>query len=125
MPTTAMIIAPLASLRSSLESLLTAAGFSVIHGAANITQVRIFLNSGLNPPDIVILDIWLPYKATVGLVQTLKDKRIEVILMGIDSKGQQIADEIGVPFLLKPFTKEDLITTIEGALKKGRKSKRK
>lgn len=124
MPTTVMIIAPLAPLRAALESLLSAAGYSVIRGAANVIQVRLFLNASMNPPDIAIIDMRLPQKKIAGLVQTLKSRHVAVLLMGVDNKGEEFAEEIGVPFLSKPFTKEDLLTTIEKARKKRSKSRR-
>lgn len=122
MPTTVMVIAPLESLRTALESVLSTAGYSVINGAANVTRVRIFLDAGINPPDVAIVDIWLPQKKIAGLVQTLKDRHIAVLLMGVNDKGEEFAEEIGVPFLAKPFFKKDLIATIEKAQKE-RKSK--
>lgn len=122
MPTTVMVIAPLASLRTALESVLSTAGYSVINGAANVIQVRIFLDAGINTPDVAIVDMWLPQKKIAGLVQTLKEKHIAVLLMGINSKGEKFAEEIGVPFLGKPFFKKDLTATIDRILKE-RKSK--
>ncbi|MFX1561784.1 MAG: hypothetical protein ACFFDP_00560 [Promethearchaeota archaeon] len=122
MPTTVMVITPLEPLREALESMLGTSGFSVIQGAANINQVRLFLNAQVNTPDVAIVDLCFPQKTITGFIQTLIDRRISVVFMGVEGENEEFARRMGIPFLTKPFPKAALAANIKVALGKQKRT---
>jgi len=118
MPTTVLVIAPLAPLREALESMLNVAGFSVIQGAANINQVKLVLDAKVNTPDVTLIDLCFPQKTITSFIQTLRDRRIAIIFMGVEGEDEEFAKQMGIPFLNKPFVREVLVAKIKEAFGK-------
>jgi len=109
-----MVVEPLDSLREALEVLLREAGYSVAPGACDAVKAHLALSSSRIPPNVVIIDSWLPRGRTVPLARTLKERGVKVILTGADEEeGRRMAEELDAPFLVKPYNLEELLQVIE------------
>lgn len=120
-----LFIEPVESLRKVLESLLHSSEYDVLRGAANILQVRHAFRASGKPPDVVIIDHWTIRTGIKSLVRTLKEDNIAMILMSGDMVGYKTANELGIPFLKKPFSRSELFQAIKVALKQRKASRQR
>jgi CheY-like chemotaxis protein len=77
-----------------------------------------------NPPALVLLDLVLPRRDGYAVLLHLRSREatrtVPVVLMSGESEGEQaeVARTLGAQaFIPKPFTRSDLISTVEAALK--------
>ena len=115
MNTTVLIAEPLDSLRTVLQSILNRPGYDVTI-AATLLQVQHIIKKLSIKNSVVILDLLLSSSEVPKLAQRLKKQGMKVVLMGVGSTERKIATTLGVPYLEKPFTKAELIQTVETAL---------
>ena len=109
-----MVVEASDSLREALEVLLREAGYAVAPGAGDVVKAHLALSSSRIPPNVAIIDSWLPRGRASALARTLQERGVEVILTGADEEeGRRMAEELGVPFLVKPFTMEELVRVVE------------
>ncbi len=74
-----------------------------------------------NAPDLVLCDLQMPRMDGIGLLHKLREEKINIPVVLMTSYGsEEIAVEVfrlGVRnYVIKPFTEEDLLSAIEGAL---------
>ncbi|MFW2331984.1 MAG: UDP-3-O-acyl-N-acetylglucosamine deacetylase [Nitrospinota bacterium] len=106
------------NIRATLEDILSDEGYKIVTSGSAEEALKLIKR---NPPDLVLLDIWLP-----GLdgIQTLKlikaiNPDIEVIMMsghGAIDIAVQATKNGAVDFIEKPFSMEQLSGAIERAL---------
>jgi len=99
-------------------------GFSPFQ-AANGGEVVAMLNSGKLIPDLILMDWNMPVLDGFQVLQLLqKDNRykgIPVIMLTSESDDLNRTKALGAGakgYITKPFTSEDLVTTIQETLKK-------
>lgn len=67
-------------------------------------------------PDVVIADYQLPGMDGIGLAMKLRgDRQIRVVLMSGSSEATNSARELGIGFIGKPFSIQELKTALEFA----------
>ena len=75
------------------------------------------------PPDLVILDVGLPYFNGLDFAATLLADatvaRVPIILISADESFATRADRLGVDFVVKPIRKERLLSSVAKALSFG------
>ena len=74
-------------------------------------------------PDVIFMDNWIPPKGGIVATQELKNdealRNIPVIYFSANSEISKLANNAGAEyFLAKPFDLDDLVATIQTALKK-------
>lgn len=104
---------------SSLEGILSDEGFQVSKAEEGRQALEIILSD--SPPDLVMLDIWIPGMDGLELLQTIKALRsdIEIIMMSghgnIDTAVK--ATKLGAfDFIEKPLSLENVLLTVHHAL---------
>ncbi|ARN77533.1 hypothetical protein BST97_05775 [Nonlabens spongiae] len=120
------VVEDLAMTRAALSSILINAGFSFMGGAATAEKALADLNE--SQPDIFLLDynlkgskngLWLAKKLRADYPHI---KIIFLTAMGNDHVLSQIKEVVPDGYLMKPFNKPTLITTIELAHARGKES---
>jgi DNA-binding NtrC family response regulator len=115
MPKAIMVITPLNTLRSSLESLLQQTGYVICPGIRTISAFRHALDASETPPNVILLDYWLGRSMTSDFIYNLKKQGFTVILMGTKFLGKDVAESTHVQFLEKPFNQIQLVKAIRSA----------
>ena len=97
-------------------------GRYLVQEAANGSEA--FFNLGMNLPHLLILDIHMPDMDGVEVCRLLKSKtafqNISVLVITASSKSTEVEDirELGFKAILfKPFTMQELMTSVENCLK--------
>jgi two-component system, chemotaxis family, chemotaxis protein CheY len=108
-------------MRTVIKDALTTAGFDVIGQAGN-GETAIDLSFELQP-DIITLDNILPDMLGLDILKVLKSEGSASKIVMISAVGQQsIIDEgmsLGADaYIVKPFTSEQLVTTINQVFSK-------
>jgi FixJ family two-component response regulator len=108
-----------ASVRRSLCTMLERAGYEVsLHDCADA-----FLANPVVPkPSVILLDMRMPGTTGVGLQSQLKTlaQNVPVIFVSGDSRPEEIIAAMkqgAVDFLLKPFTAQAMMNTIQSAMR--------
>lgn len=104
---------------SSLEGILSDEGFQVSKAREGHEALEIILSD--SPPDLILLDIWIPGMDGLELLQTVKGLRsdIEIVMMSghgnIDTAVK--ATKLGAfDFIEKPLSLENVLLTVHHAL---------
>ena len=112
------------NIASSLTGILSDEGYEVIETGDGVEALEIIQ---ADPPDLVLLDIWLPGMDGIEVLKTVKayHPEIEVLIMSghgtIDTAVK--ATKLGAQdFIEKPFSLERIIQSIEEVLNKKRSS---
>lgn len=109
-----------ASVRRSLSSLLTLAGYAV----SLFESADAFLRDPVVPlPAVILLDMRMPGTTGVALQSQLQTiaPEVPVIFVSGDSRPEEIIAAMkqgAVDFLLKPFTAQTMMAVIEGAMRR-------
>lgn len=107
-------------MRTVIKDALTSANYEVVGQAANGEQA---IDMALSlKPDIITLDNILPDMLGLDILRTLKEERLPSKIIMISAVGQQsVVDEglrLGLDgYIVKPFTAEQLLETIQQVLK--------
>jgi hypothetical protein len=107
------------AVRLFVERVLTGAGYRVLtaaHGAAAVATAR-----SINQLDLLFTDVVMPGMSGVELAAQLAKHRdgLQVIYASGYSEEGVLRDALGderVPYLAKPFTAEELLTTVREVL---------
>ena len=119
MAKTIMVVDDVPFVRKTLTDILTAAHYSVVGEAAD-GQEAITKYAELRP-DLVTMDIVMPVmsgiEATRKIVKADKDAKVVIIsAMGQESLVMEAISVGAIDYILKPFTEEEVLKTIENTL---------
>jgi two-component system chemotaxis response regulator CheY len=117
-----LIVDDVAFVRKTLSDLLTQAGYQVVGEAADGTEA---VNQyALLKPDVVTMDVVMPQmsgiEATRKIIKMDKDARVVIIsAMGQENLVMEAINVGAKDYVLKPFSSQDVLKTIERALGTG------
>ncbi len=99
---------------------LRSVGYSIVAAADPAVAIRMVL---ANPPDLILLDITLPYLDGFELLRALRgdpaSRNIPVVMLTArdDTESYLRARDLGaVEYITKPVQRDDLLAAIEKAL---------
>lgn len=105
-------------IRMDLIEMLREEGYDVVGEAPN-GQVAVELTESLNP-DLVIMDIKMPVRDGIDAATEIAEKRLApvVMLTAFSQRDfiEKARDAGAMAYLVKPFTKADLVPAIEVAV---------
>lgn len=101
-----------------IQMLLETENFTVyteVHSPNLISSIQ------LHSPDLLLLDLWMPFMAGDELLKTIRHneeiKDLPVIVLSASVDGSDIAEDAGAnAFIAKPFDMNDLISKVKGLL---------
>lgn len=101
-----------------IQMLLETENFTVyteVHSPNLISSIQ------LHSPDLLLLDLWMPFMAGDELLKTIRHneeiKHLPVIVLSASVDGSDIAEDAGAnAFIAKPFDMNDLISKVKGLL---------
>ncbi|AZB29361.1 MULTISPECIES: response regulator [Chryseobacterium] len=101
-----------------IQMLLETENFTVyteVHSPNLISSIK------LHSPDLLLLDLWMPFMAGDELLKTIRHnddiKNLPVIVLSASVDGSDIAEDAGAnAFIAKPFDMNDLISKVKGLL---------
>lgn len=114
-----LIVDDSAYMRSVIKSALVKEGYEVV-GEAEDGETAIDLALDLNP-DLITLDNILPDMIGLEIIKVLHEEQLSSKVIMVSAVGQQTLLNKGIElgaaaYLLKPFTSESLIDTVNKAL---------
>ncbi len=114
-----LIVDDSAYMRSVIKSALVKEGYEVV-GEAEDGETAIDLALDLNP-DLITLDNILPDMIGIEIIKVLHEEQLNSKVIMVSAVGQQTMLNRGIElgaaaYLLKPFTSESLIETVNNAL---------
>ena len=114
-----LIVDDSAYMRSVIKSALVKEGYEVV-GEAEDGETAIGLALDLNP-DLITLDNILPDMIGLEIIKALHEEQLSSKVIMVSAVGQQTLLNKGIElgaaaYLLKPFTSESLIDTVNKAL---------
>ncbi len=114
-----LIVDDSAYMRSVIKSALVKEGYEVV-GEAEDGETAIELALDLNP-DLITLDNILPDMIGLEIIKVLQEERLSSKVIMVSAVGQQTMLNKGIElgaaaYLLKPFTSESLIETVNNTL---------
>jgi two-component system chemotaxis response regulator CheY len=117
-----LIVDDVAFVRKTLSDLLTQAGYQVVGEAADGTEA--VTQYALLKPDLVTMDVVMPQmsgiEATRKIIKMDKDARVVIIsAMGQENLVMEAINVGAKDYVLKPFSSQDVLRTIERALGTG------
>jgi len=102
---------------------LQASGYTAV---AAFDGIRAISQAQREKPDLIILDIKLPGGSGFKVYQTLRNSLhtslIPVLLVSGEDNIQEKLEELNNPYLLKPFSMEELLDKISKTLNPGSKA---
>lgn len=111
-----LVVDPDASMRELMKLHLANAGYSVVVAEDAVVAGRTLLRWA---PEVIMLDVELPFLSGIefaaALVADATIPAVPIILMGAHEHFADKADALGLNFLLKPFTKAELLDAIAGS----------
>jgi two-component system, NtrC family, sensor kinase len=121
---TVLIVDDSAPIRALLESLLPYAGYRTLSAGTGMEGLELALQAR---PDVLLLDLELPDTTGLKILERLNRAKLNipaVIMTGYGSEGVAAsALRLGaLGYLIKPFTSEEVLATVEKALTVGRLS---
>ena len=119
MARTVLIVDDVAFVRKTLSDILTAAHYHVVGEAADGLQaIEMYAK---HRPDVVTMDVVMPQMsgidATRRILKADKDARVVIIsAMGQENLVMEAINVGARDYILKPFSAEDVLKTVERAL---------
>ncbi|MCS6833883.1 MAG: response regulator [Flammeovirgaceae bacterium] len=107
-------------MRTVIKDALTSANYEIVGQAANGEQA---IDMALSlKPDIITLDNILPDMLGLDILRTLKEEKLPSKIVMISAVGQQSVVDEGIRlgldgYIVKPFTAEQLLETLQQVLK--------
>ena len=103
------------SIRMSIEHILQDEGY-IVHSASNGREALDFLSTHPNEIDLIFIDVMMPVMDGFAFcAEQSKDKsiaHIPVIVYSADERNKSKAESIGLQFISKPFSINDLFEGI-------------
>jgi response regulator NasT len=107
-----------ALIRLDLAEMLAEEGYDVV-GQAGDGQTAVEL-AELHRPDLVVLDVKMPRLDGIAAAQKIAEQRIAPVVILTAFSQRDLVDRAGdagaMAYLVKPFTKDDLVPAIEMAV---------
>jgi CheY-like chemotaxis protein len=101
------------AIRSLIEAALTAEGYRVLAAKNGFEALRVFEQYGADI-DLLITDMRMPYIGGSELIAALHARRATLKCLGIS--GYQVQVEPGLTILAKPFSRRELIQSVQQVL---------
>jgi len=119
MAKTVLIVDDIAFVRKTLSEILTKAHYQII-GEASDGAEAVKLYARLQP-DVVTMDVVMPQMSGIDATRKIikADKNAKVIIISAMGQENLVMEAINVgakDYILKPFSTEDVLRTIERAL---------
>lgn len=107
-------------MRTVIKDALAEAGYEIVGQAGN-GESAIDMALELEP-DVITLDNILPDMLGLDVLNVLKDEELSAKVVMISAVGQESVVEEGIKrgaskYLVKPFTPEQLVATVDGVCK--------
>jgi DNA-binding NtrC family response regulator len=107
------------TVRAAVEQVLKTKGHTILQAENGSEALKLFSDGGA---DLIITDMFMPEQDGVGVMVSFRriDAKIPIIAISGNPKGDTlaIAKQLGaVAVLEKPFSLNDLLETVEAALK--------
>jgi len=107
-------------MRTVIKDALAQAGYEIVGQAGN-GESAIDMALELEP-DVITLDNILPDMLGLDVLNVLKDEELSAKIVMISAVGQESVVEEGIrrgasKYLVKPFTPEQLVATVNGVCK--------
>ena len=101
------------AIRSLIEAALAAEGYHVLAAKNGYEALDVFDRRGADI-DLVITDMCMPYIGGTELIAALQARRASLKCLGIT--GYTIDPDWGLPVLQKPFSRTQLLQTVQAVL---------
>jgi two-component system chemotaxis response regulator CheY len=120
MAKTALVVDDVAFARKVIKDILTSAKYTVIAEASNGDEAVQMYHR--HKPDFVIMDVVMPKRGGIEATRKILEdfKSAKVIMVSAMAHEQFLMEAINAgarDYILKPFTPEDLIRSVEKVLK--------
>jgi two-component system chemotaxis response regulator CheY len=120
MAKTALIVDDVAFARKVVKEILMSAKYSVVAEASNGDEAVLLYHR--HKPDFVIMDVVMPKRGGIEATRKILEdfKSAKVIMVSAMAHEQFLMEAINAgarDYILKPFSPEDLLRSIEKALK--------
>ncbi len=111
------------AIREVARAALEANGYSVIAVNDGTEAVSTYARNGVNI-ELVLTDVMMPFMDGIATIRALKKLNPKLKIIAVsglldDQKMREIKNIGDIPFLLKPFSTEKLLLTIDSALNGG------
>ena len=107
---TVLLVEDEAAIRRLMTIALEGAGYRVIEARSGTEALKLF-----GPQiDLLLTDIRLPYLKGDQLIARLRQRRQSLKVLAFS--GFSMSAPPGVPFLQKPFARDDLLSAVRGVL---------
>jgi CheY-like chemotaxis protein len=113
---TILIVDKVQAVLDSTREFLDSNEFCVITAASAWEAIKLAMLCRL-PIDVVLMDLEMPEMSAGDLARRLRVLQPTVPIIFMSASTADAEDFAGAPFLLKPFSKRDLIRSIQAALK--------
>jgi two-component system, chemotaxis family, chemotaxis protein CheY len=125
MAKTALVVDDVAFARRIIKDILIAAKYSVVAEAANGDEAIAQYNK--YKPDFVTMDLVMPIKGGIEATRKIADdyKEAKIIMISAMGHEQLLMEAMNAgarDYILKPFSKEDLLTAVEKVLQDDEKN---
>jgi CheY-like chemotaxis protein len=101
------------AIRSLIETALCAEGYRVLPANNGFEALRVFDEHGADI-DMLITDMRMPYLGGTELIAALQARRATLKCLCITAYA--VDANLGLPILPKPFTRRDLLSTVQQVL---------
>jgi CheY-like chemotaxis protein len=101
------------AIRSLIETALSAEGYRVLAAKNGYEALDVFDRRGADI-DLVITDMCMPYIGGSELIAALQARRATLKCLCITAYAMD--RELGLPLLRKPFTRHELLQTVQAVL---------
>ena len=109
-------------IRHLVSTKLSRGGFAVLEAADGRTALDLARHT---PPDLVLLDVRMPYKSGLEVCRELRDcpgtAAVPIIMLTARAQRQDIEQAYAAgatDYVVKPFSPRDLLEQVEAALQK-------
>jgi DNA-binding response OmpR family regulator len=104
-----------ADIRELIKILLEAEGYRVNIAADGFDALQQLRSNP--PPGLIILDFMMPRLDGEEFVKRIREGRsahVPILIMSGHSEAQKAAEELQIPYLMKPVEMEELLKTVRG-----------
>lgn len=103
------------AIRGLMATALERAGYRVIQARNGQEALDLFDGT----VDLVVTDMRMPYVAGQALIDTLRERRRTLKVVAISGYPGSAPDDPDIPFLAKPFSRDQLLDAVREVLTSG------